>query len=226
MPPEQRITACAHLMATGARVGDVDTDGADNLAIACTTMSVRLTLLDHADGRDRGWSCMRSAAQIADAGAQEVNVDAALAAVAGRLDLVDLAVVAGAPSRPSSRPARGCAAGYLRTAAPRGFRCRARVRLRAYPGDAARGLSGSASPSAEAQVICAMMVAPPRPTTFLSSRSTLAPVARRRRRAANMPAPPPPTTRTSVFERADVVHRNPPAFGAWPAPALAECAAA
>ena len=37
------------------------------------------------------------------------------------------------------------------------------------------GPSGSCSPSAEAQVICAMIVAPPRPTTFLSISRTRAP---------------------------------------------------
>src|SRR5437764_4706670 len=59
------------------------------------------------------------------------------------------------------------------------------------------GLSGSASPSAAAQVICAMMLAPPRPTTFLSSTITRAPL-RAAATAANIPAAPAPATSTSV----------------------------
>ncbi len=57
--------------------------------------------------------------------------------------------------------------------------------------------SGSAAPSATATVICAMIVAPPRPTWPLSTRSTEAP-SRAAAIAAYIPAPPAPTTSTSV----------------------------
>src|SRR6266545_4451823 len=65
------------------------------------------------------------------------------------------------------------------------------------------GESGSSSPNATATVICAMIVAPPRPTWPLSTSSTEAPL-RAAVIAAYMPAPPAPTIRTSE-ERWDMI---------------------
>ena len=75
------------------------------------------------------------------------------------------------------------------------------------------GLSGSASPSADAQVICAMMVAPPRPTTFLSSRITRAPFARGHGREHSGAAAA--DDQNVAFER-DFVGHIPPSF--WQPP--------
>ena len=100
MPPEQRITAFAR-MATGAEIRDVERDGAGNLAVARHHVG-EADVVDHADG---GIAARLDAQRRADrdAGAQVVDVDAALAAVAGRLDLVDPAVVL---ARPVDVPAR------------------------------------------------------------------------------------------------------------------------
>ena len=95
MPPEQRITAVA---ADGdRRVRSARrTYGAGDLAVTGHDVG-EADIVDHADG---GVAAGLVAQRRADrrAGAQKIHIDAALAAAAGRLDLVDPAVVAGAPS--------------------------------------------------------------------------------------------------------------------------------
>ena len=59
-------------------------------------------------------------------------------------------------------------------------------------------LSGSASPRAAATVICAITVAPPRPTMLRSARTIRPAPASAAASAAYMPAPPAPMTSTSA----------------------------
>ena len=121
MPPVQRITA-VHLILTGAEVGDVEPDRAGDLAVAKHDVG-HADIAQPADARIAARLVAQRRADCRTR-AQKIDIDAALAAVTRRLDLVDLAVVAprpiDLPAGELANPLRDCP----RKAARRDSRCK------------------------------------------------------------------------------------------------------